>query len=85
MQQCRAAAISLGRSFIRAKEDTNYPTGCYFSHSDKAYWNIEKNGTKRSDFAEMCLNAGTNNLYLINGYQEIFDYPKYALFLRKMF
>ena len=60
-QQCRAAALSLGKSFIRAKNDINYPTGCYFSQSDKTYWNIQKNGTKRSDIAEICFNGGTNN------------------------
>ena len=60
-QQCRAAAISLGKSFIRAKDDANYPTGCYISHSRNTYWNIHKNGTKRSDFAEICFNAGMNH------------------------
>ena len=61
-QQCRAAATSLGKSFIRAKNDANYPTGCHFSHGHNTYWNIHQNGTKRSDFAELCFNAGTNNL-----------------------
>ena len=60
-QQCRAAAISLGKSFIRAKDDAHYPTGCYFSHSRNTYWNTHKNGTKRSDFAEICFNAGMNH------------------------
>ena len=41
-QQCRAAAISLGKSFIRQKDDANYPTGCHFSHSRNTYWNIDK-------------------------------------------
>ena len=61
-QQCRAAAISLGKSFIRAKNDANHPTGCYFSHSRNTYWNFHKNGTKRSDFADICsFNAGMNH------------------------
>ena len=61
-QQCRAAAISLGMSFIRTKHDANHPTGCYFSHSRNTYWNFHKNGTKRSDFAEICsFNAGMNH------------------------
>ena len=57
-EECKRAAVSLGKVFVRIEENAKWPKNCYICTSNlcknRVYWNNHNTGKKNALAQEIC-------------------------------
>lgn len=55
VDECKQAALSIGKQFRDSRNRAGFPKGCYFLRfNDKMYFNIDSMGRKSTDAEQVC-------------------------------